>query len=203
MSDALSGIMKFIQPAIQGTGVIGNLISGQRNAGVQQEAINRQKQLDQLASNPSQLAARIRALQQPLSQGLLSGVGNDVQGYLAERGLSQSPAIQTQILAQALGPYQLQEQQLAQNAVLAPFEVGNNVPPSTLLAPGADTSGFWANFNKDTAGQPKPINAGDPTYMPSADWPIQQPTGPNGVPGTAPGTDTQQYPTTFDYGLTF
>jgi hypothetical protein len=148
--EALSGVMKVVQPIMQVAGVVSNLVGGQRQFQVQQQAVNQQKQLAELTKNPAAYAAKIKALQQDLNPGLVQGVENEVQGYLGERGLSLSPSISAQVLGQALGPYQLQEQELAQRALLAPYEIGTGTTNAATGAnPGSqDTSGFWESFQQ-------------------------------------------------------
>jgi hypothetical protein len=70
------------------------------------------------SKNPQAISAIAAKLQQPLSSGLTSGVGNVVNASLAEQGLSQAPGIQSQVMSQALAPYQMQEQQMALEAAL-------------------------------------------------------------------------------------
>lgn len=65
------------------------------------------------SKHPEAINALVKQFQQPLSAGLTSGVGNVVNASMAEQGLSQAPGIQSQVLAQALAPYQQNEQQMA------------------------------------------------------------------------------------------
>lgn len=65
------------------------------------------------AKHPEALANLEKQFEKPLSTGLTTGVGNIVQGQLAERGLNQAPGIYGEVLAQALAPFQMQEQQNA------------------------------------------------------------------------------------------
>jgi len=99
-----------------GAGTIGNILaSNKRNQALQQQ-LDVQKQL--MSLTPEAIAKGAAAIEKPLSSGLTTSVGNAVQGYLAERGLSQAPGIQAETLSQGLAPYKLQEQQLAMNAFL-------------------------------------------------------------------------------------
>lgn len=79
----------------------------QQTAAAQQNLFN---------TTPQQAASQITSLTAPLNEQLVSSVSNPVQAYLAERGLSQAPGIQAQTLAQALAPYELQNQQTATQA---------------------------------------------------------------------------------------
>lgn len=65
------------------------------------------------SKHPEAINALVKQFQQPLSSGLTSGVGSVVNASLAEQGLSQAPGIQSQVLSQALAPYQQNEQQMA------------------------------------------------------------------------------------------
>jgi hypothetical protein len=65
------------------------------------------------SKHPEAINALVKQFQQPLSAGLTKGTENIVNASLAEQGLSQAPGIQTQVLSQALAPYQQQEQQFA------------------------------------------------------------------------------------------
>jgi hypothetical protein len=65
------------------------------------------------AKHPEAVSNLVAQDTKPLSSGLTSSVSNVVNANLAEQGLSQAPGIQTQVLSQALAPYQQQEQQFA------------------------------------------------------------------------------------------
>lgn len=65
------------------------------------------------SKNPGAINSLVNQFEKPLSSGLTSGVGNIVNASLAEQGLSQAPGIQSQVLSQALAPYQQNEQQMA------------------------------------------------------------------------------------------
>ena len=162
----ISSLMQSIGPLFQAVGVVSNILTGVRNASAQSSAQNEQKQLLAL-TNPATLQSRIQANEQPLSQGLTQGVGNEVQGYLAERGLSESPSIQAQVLAQALGPYQLQEQQMATEDVFRPF----GISPPNQIAPGVNASGLFAG---PQYGMNSPyglnVNNQNPDFQPNAPW---------------------------------
>lgn len=98
------------------------------------------QQLSKLVNTtPTQAGQQISQLTQPLSADLVSSVSNPVQAYLAERGLAQAPGIQAQTLAQALAPYQLQEQQLGlqgwQTLNQLPFYAQQPYPPGGINFP--------------------------------------------------------------------
>lgn len=129
-------------------GLISNIINGNRASGVNQTAIDQQKMVAELTKHPELLAAKIAALRQPLSQGLTQSVGNDVQGQLAERGLSSSPQIATAIESQALAPYEQHSQDQAIQAFLGTLGQGtSSTEAAASTIPGkSDTSGFWNLF---------------------------------------------------------
>jgi hypothetical protein len=71
------------------------------------------------SKHPEAISNMVTAATKPLDTGLTKGVENIVNASLASQGLSQAPGIQSQVLAQALAPYQQQNQRLALNEVLA------------------------------------------------------------------------------------
>lgn len=93
-------------------GELGNLLSQNKSNAYQNYVTN-------LAKNPAQLSQMVNQATQPLSKALTSAVTNQVQGTLAERGLAESPGIFNTVQSQALAPYLMQQQQNAQNQVLA------------------------------------------------------------------------------------
>lgn len=161
LTPILQNISKVAQPVMGGMGVVSNLIGANRQNSIQQRAIQQQRELQQLASNPAAMSARVRAAEQPLSQNLVSNVGNEVQGYLAERGLGTSPQIAQSVMGQALAPYELESQKMAQAQVLQSMgmsqEAINQLLGSNIGAP-TDTSGFWQQLQQ--FNQPKTVNSG-------------------------------------------
>src|SRR5882762_4833327 len=104
---------KLLSAGMAGSGIIGNVLASNKRNQVLNQQLTDQRNLMALANNPTLLASKAAALERPLSSGLTSSVGNAVQGYLAERGLSQAPGIQAEALSQGLAPYKLQSQQMA------------------------------------------------------------------------------------------
>lgn len=91
-----------------------------------------QDMLRSYAGNPQKLQAYEQGFVKPLNAGLVKGVENQAQGYAAERGLAQSPALQQEIVAQALGPYEQQNQQEGYQNALAALGLGGGAkPPDT------------------------------------------------------------------------
>jgi len=90
-----------------------------------------QNNLRSLAQNPAKLNAYAEQFTKPLNAGLTTGVANNTQAYLAQRGLSDSPQISEQVEVQAIAPYiQQNEQQGYQNALQALGLGGGAVNPS-------------------------------------------------------------------------
>lgn len=118
-----------------GAGTIGNILASNKRNHVLQQELDVQKQL--MGLTPSAMAAGASQLERPLSAGLTSSVGNAVQGYLAERGLSQAPGIQATTLAQGLAPFKMQEQQLAMNAFLQKLGLPAQAAARFLPTPGS------------------------------------------------------------------
>lgn len=141
-----SGISKLAQLLLGGAGIVGNITQSSAAAG-------RQKMLDELAKNPALLAQKIKALQQPLSTGLVQDVTNTTQAQLGERGLSTSPQIAAAVEGQALAPYEVKAQEDAQNAFFQSLglDVGG---AHSLPGPPSDTSGFWKLFQSQATPSP-------------------------------------------------
>jgi len=140
---AASSIAPLAQIGTGVAGTIGNIEGNNTKNSVLQQQMDYTKQLQ--AMTPTQLASGIQQLQQPLSANLTNSVGNTVQGQLAERGLSQAPGIYGSSLAQALAPYQLQEQQLATNAYLQKLGLPIQSRPSPFgpYPANTNTTGIW------------------------------------------------------------
>jgi hypothetical protein len=134
--DGLSGIAPLLSggSAIAGTGA--NLLQDVKKDQYQNYVMN-------LLKNPQALAAMVAKLQQPLNNGLTQSVGNQVQGNMAERGLSQAPGVFAGAESQALAPFYQQNQSTATQALLQAL----GLPPSTFGSP-INTSGAWQGFLK-------------------------------------------------------
>jgi hypothetical protein len=105
------GDVKLLQTGVAGAGEAGNLIEEKKRLDYQNLVMN-------LLKNPQQLAAMAAKITQPLNAGLVQATNNQVQGNLASRGLAQSPGIFAASEAQALAPFEQQNQQTALSAVL-------------------------------------------------------------------------------------
>jgi hypothetical protein len=131
------GLGNLLKTIITGTGLIGNFMNQRQQQGALNQELAYQK-------NPSLAAAKIASLEQPLSQGLIQDVGNSTQGYLAERGLAESPQQTTAVLGQALAPYVQQNQNTAMQEFFGLLNpAGAKFPQNTNLA------SLFSLFNKN------------------------------------------------------
>ncbi len=144
-----------LKTGLGGFGLIGNIMAQNK----QNSALNR---IDMYQKHPELAAAKISSLTQPLNAGLVSGVGNEVQGYLAERGLSQSPNITAGVLGQQLAPYMQQNQMTAEQL----FQNLLN-PAGAKYQQPANLSSLFSLFNKPAmTGTGTPAGA-TPPFFPS------------------------------------
>ena len=190
------GLSNILKAGVTGLGAVGDIIGMKK----QNQAVNTALGYEK---NPSTAASAINQLTQPLSQGLTQQVGNNVQGYLAERGLSGSPNITAEVLAQALAPYQQQSQQTASNTfgqLLNPLGAGFSKPVD------------WGSLLK--LWMPTPVVPGGSGATPNFGGPGYPTTGPNPAvpnlavtPPTIPNTlyappidNTASYDTSSDSG---
>ncbi len=155
----LSQILGGTKLGLSGFGIINQIMQARQR----QDLINRT--LD-YQKHPEKIMALAHQFQQPLEQGLVSGVGNNVQGYLAQRGLSQSPNIQADVLAQSLAPFQQQNMQRALQLALATI----GLPGSMLPYVGTEVTGglasLLATLSGGKSGQPTTADAGGFQYDP-------------------------------------
>ena len=134
----MEGLGNVLGPILSGGSAIGGTIG---NIMEERKKVAYQNFIMDLLRHPEKLAAMAAKLTAPLNQGLQQSVGNQVQGSLAERGLSQAPGIYASSLAQGLAPYYQQNQQTAMNAVLQSL----GMPQGTFGQP-VNTSGAWQMF---------------------------------------------------------
>lgn len=138
-SGAGKGIATAAELGTAGAGAVGNILNNKERS----DDLSALKKQEALMQDPTKIAAMVKAQTQPLNQGLVQAVGNQVSGTLAEQGLSQAPGIQGTVLAQALAPAELQNQQNALQLVMKqmglPVEYAQTLlaglPPNTNLAP--------------------------------------------------------------------
>lgn len=137
-----------------------------------QEARNQLKSL----SNPANEAKDVAQLTQPLNQGLVNNVTNQVQGNLEQAGLSQSPALTTQAVSQALAPYYEENQSQA----LQEYQQQLQALQASMGGGGINVSPLWAAL----FGSSK---SSSPLYPPVTILNQPQPAAPPSVL-TPPGT---------------
>lgn len=148
-----------------GSGSIGNILANRSRNQVLSKEMQQMDVLNKLT--PAQITSGISSLQQPLSGNLINSVTNATQGKLAERGLSQAPGIFGTEIAQGLAPYQLQEQQLAQDAYFKKLGLPISARPSPFgpFPQTTNTSQLWQSLMSQFMGtanqlqnQPKQIS---------------------------------------------
>ena len=172
-SDAMSNLFssggpltKMLPAILAGTGILGTVGNIQGNA-ARNAVLNQQMALTKKYASltPAQISSGITGLEAPLSKDLTNTVGNTVQGQLAERGLSQAPGIFASSLGQGLAPYQLQEQQLAQDAFFKALGLPISSRPSPFgpFPQQTNTTGIWQQLLKNQVNPssgPNPIPPG-------------------------------------------
>jgi hypothetical protein len=165
---------KLFSGGLVGAGEVGNILEGNKAGQYQNFVMN-------LLKNPQLLAQMAAKIQQPLNNGLTQAVGNQVQGNLASRGLSQAPGIFAASESQALAPFYQQNQNTAMQAVLQSLGLpaGTFRPPTNL---GPAMSLFLNSFKPNPAA-----TAPTPTGVPIAPsstagltWPFPASYDPSG-----------------------
>lgn len=120
-SGAPQGIMQQLMMAIGGYGAM----NATRNP------YNLQMQAANNGMNGVGAVQQINQMTRPLSRQLINSVSADVNPSIQMKGLGTSPGMSQYITSRALAPFELQEQQLAQNQYQfgqrQPFSVGSGV----------------------------------------------------------------------------
>lgn len=132
----MDNLPQIISGGTFGAGTLENILQG-----IQQNSYR--NKIMSLLNNPAALAAMASKLQKPLDAGLTQSVTNQVQGDMAERGLSQAPGIFAASESQALAPFVQQNQQTAMNTVLQLL----GMPAGTFKSP-SNNSGALQMFLK-------------------------------------------------------
>jgi len=176
-----SGLMSLLGLGTTGAGLVGNIL----NQRTQSQQINKLQSLE----DPTKLAKEVAAATAPLNTGLVQGVENQVQGSLASQGLAEAPGIQASVLAQALAPYEQQNQQTALQLVLAqlgiPVSILQNLPKGSNLSPLLAMMMLRQNNPSSSSTSLVPQ---DPSgVFPTADW--LQSINPAPPPPALPSTD--------------
>jgi hypothetical protein len=128
---------KVLPGVATGVGALSNFFGQRKSNQLLDAQLNAIKQEQDLFNDPTKLAAKVAGVERPLDAGLTSGVGNEVQAFLAEHGLGESPAIASEVMAQALAPYKQNNQNTAIQTIMrlmgAPLEAGVQRPQPTDL----------------------------------------------------------------------
>jgi hypothetical protein len=137
---------------LAGSGAVGNIMANRTRNSVLQQQMDYTKKLQNMT--PAEMVSQISALEQPLSGNLINSVTNATQGKLAERGLSQAPGIFGTELAQGLAPYQLQEQQIATDALFKKLGLPVSARPSPFgpFPQTTNTSELWRSLQNQFMG---------------------------------------------------
>lgn len=138
-SGAGKGLESLATIGATGAGLYGNINAEQQRAAEEKYVQQQQAQL----ANPTVLANEVAGATQPLNRGLTEALTNQVQGTLAESGLSESPGALATGITQAEAPFIQQNQQQALQLVMArlglPLSYAQTLfgglPPQTNLAP--------------------------------------------------------------------
>jgi hypothetical protein len=141
------------------------------------------------SKHPEAINSLVKQFDRPLETGLVKGTENIVNASLAEQGLSQAPGIQSQVLAQALAPYQQNEQQMAITEAFKAL----GLPAETLTA-------IQSTMRPDQLAQMlKGILPGQQQSPGSIPYPypsIPTPPDSGGITATPPFDPTQPLPGT-------
>jgi hypothetical protein len=186
--DALSSLTSILKPVAS----IAGLGSTAYNLYNQYQNQQYQNLLRSYAQNPAKMQAYAQQFTQPLNAGLTADVSNSAQAYLAQRGLSDSPAVSQQVESQAIAPYiQQNQQQGYQDALQALGLGGGAIPPGTqqqtgqsqlaqILAgagPGNQYSQGQSVLNMAQQQDPSLLNYPTTDYSGLNDWFASQPAG--------------------------
>jgi hypothetical protein len=135
----MSGTQKALLPLTAFSG-IEQILAGHQQQSLINQMAQRAKYAESLS--PQAITAMAERSAAPLSAGLISNVGNLVQGVMAERGLAQAPGIYGSEMASALAPYEQQNLQQAYNAVLQQIYGPISALGSALGGAQSTQSGF-------------------------------------------------------------
>jgi hypothetical protein len=194
MSDAISSLFNMPGLATE-IGAATNLASagsGLYNAYQQQQY---QDMLRRYASNPAALQQYAAGFTQPLQAGTIQGINNASQGYAAERGLSQSPALSQQIENQAIAPVIQQEQEQGMQDALRALGLGGGAQPNQAQAmnqAGAGINGLLKLMGLGQGDSPPQINNGQGS-LPDVYQPVSPSIPPGAMPNPVPDLSLTDY----------
>ena len=211
--DGITQALTAIQPEIKAGTEVAGLGSTAYNLYNQYQQQQYQNQLRSMAQDPTKMNAYAAKFTQPLTAGLQKGVANEAQGYLASRGLSDSPQISEQVEAQAIAPYiQQNQQQGYQNALQALQVGGGAINPALQQANGLSALTKAFSQLKAPGSSPSPATLQDylrtfgtqPQQLDPSQWnPGAAPPGPTYAPPfTVPVTPLPAGQFPFQAGVT-
>jgi len=132
MPDAVAAIAPILQIGTSGAGIVGNILNSIQQGKVASAAAKNAN------LSPTQLATQVSQAEQPLDRSLINTVNNQVQADMASRGLAEAPGIFASTEAQALAPFQQQNQQAALQLIMQKL----GLPAETLYALRAGGGGY-------------------------------------------------------------
>lgn len=196
--------VKLLTGGLLGSGEVGNILQSHKQNAYQDYILN-------LIKNPAQLSSMVTSAQRPLDNALVQAVTNQTQAQAAERGLAQAPGIFNTIESQALAPFVQQNQQMAQNQVMAALGLGQNTFAGQRPT---DTSALMAQFIKmfqNPSQRVRPIDITGNAQPAGLQFPITPPnidvgtTNPNwdSIFGTITPPTIATGPTTPNWGTIF
>lgn len=125
------------------------------------------------AKHPEAISNMVTKATKPLEAGLVKGTENIVNASLAEQGLSQAPGIQSQVLTQALAPYQQNAQQMAMYEVFKALGMPQEALAGikSTMRPD-DLAAMLKNILPGSGGSPAATSGGGQQTTPSIlpDW---------------------------------
>jgi hypothetical protein len=172
-----------VSGGLAGAGAIGNLLTSLLSGGVTSGLNKQLKSIEGMS--PAQFSSMVTSAEGPINAGLVQSVGNRVQGDLASRGLSQAPGIFASEEAQALGPIEQQNYQVALEQTLAKLGlplsyasvIQKMLPGQQSMTPALQAllrSLAAGNANKASASSGGLVLPGGPTSgsIPTTDSPV-------------------------------
>jgi len=175
LGNMLGGNKGAVLPAaMSGFGVLSNWLQARKQNAYNQQILDAQKKSYATLNDPAAFAAKMAQFRAPLSAGLTKGVGNEVQAYLAERGLSSSPSIQEQVMAQALAPFLQSQNSTAMQGAMEALGLPFRSSPS--FGKPADLTGTLQWLQQAMKRTPSaPVGGGNPapstgSSSPPIDW---------------------------------
>jgi hypothetical protein len=156
----MNSLPQLISGGMFGAGEIGTILE-------QRKKMEYQNYINDLMKHPEKLAALVQKLQKPMDNALVQGVTNQVQGNMAERGLSQAPGIFAASQSQALAPFEQQNYNTTLQSVMTML----GMPAGTFSQPQNNSGAlqlFLKSLNKGgSGGGDSSSQGGGLTYTPT------------------------------------